>query len=186
MTTCGLFRWHPYRPASAMTKPCVRDAGHSGYCQDGWGGTSQGVTPRPKASADSPVDETHDENEDTMGTETKTETDPGTTRTAAALFAILTDPDAPGKIQRLKDADALFELLDRALRDGADVPESWHVETNAPVAAHVYVTSAYDTLSEALRERGNAREALATAKAWWGALDSSMRVGSPLPETWTR
>ncbi|MFB8770939.1 hypothetical protein VSQ78_24830 [Nocardiopsis alba] len=170
-----------------MTKPCVRDAGHSGYCQDGWGGTFQGVTPRPKASADSPVDETHDENEDTMGTETKT--DPGTTRTAAALSAILAVPDAPQKAQRLKDADALFELLDTALRDGRDVPEGWHVETDAPVTAHAYVTSAYDELSEALRERGNARvarKALATAKAWWGALDSAMRVGSPLPEPWTR
>lgn len=105
------------------------------------------------------------------------------------LGFLLANPGKPVHARTsLNRADMTFSRLDRILRDGRPLPDSWQVERDASGWDQERVTWMYDEVSEALRTLGGAVvswPALQRAGAYWGRLDSAMRVGSPLPEPWT-
>ncbi|GAA1466341.1 hypothetical protein NE857_09560 [Nocardiopsis exhalans] len=87
----------------------------------------------------------------------------------------------------LNRADMTFTRLDRLLRAGRALPNSWRVDWDASVWEQERVTLMYDEVSEALRTLGGSVvswPALQRAGDYWGRLDTAMRTGSPLPEPW--
>lgn len=193
MTTCGLVRWNPHLPASATSRPCVRDSEHSSDCRDGYGGMFAGVTPRPKPCADNPIDNTddtattsaHAPEEPPMNAETSHRSEHAT-RLADRLTALLAVRGNAAKMRHaLHEADQVFDALHEHLRSGGTPPRGWLPGEGTD--GQRYTTAWFDALSETLRDP-NARPTLrATANAAevaWNALDTALREDAPMPEPW--
>ncbi|WP_017576635.1 Rossmann-fold NAD(P)-binding domain-containing protein [Nocardiopsis kunsanensis] len=107
---------------------------------------------------------------------------------ARALGRMLARPGPPAHtVARITHVDIALGILDALLRSGAPVPAYWIVDDES--AAHTLdsVTRAYDAVSEALREVGDAAaraSALRVAGRQWECLDSALCEGAPLPEPW--
>ena len=151
---------------------CARGPGHDGPCRNRAGY----VFDTDDVQAD---ENTDDSAEATMST----------TRVDALvdeLGAILANPGHPAHAYaRIRQADHRFDRLDAHMRTGGALPSTWRAARSG-VTACLVVTSAYDALSEALRERGGvvaAWSALDVARTAWERLDECMRDGI-YPEPW--
>lgn len=104
------------------------------------------------------------------------------------LSRLLATPGFLGRsVATLRRADGAFNVLDELMRDGDPLPRRWSVQGGPE--RHGPVTELYDSVSETLREEGGPAQsfmALRRAVAYWGALDTALRSGGPLPEPWRR
>lgn len=162
MTACAMTRWHPFRTASAPSKPCVLDSGHDGMCHDGWGGVFEGTRPRPRSLSPEEVDaynRANDAQDDDAGTEEDLRTLADDVKACPVTNCALLK-DHQGKHMDLQ---------------GREWAGTLPTEAMAAQVSHLLTTPGLPARSVGtLRRADNA----------FGLLDALMRSGAPLPSYW--